>query len=107
MRYRRRRLKSQEASSMVMSTMETSPAGGNVNYAIEIDLEGFEDLVLQRDPSAGVEWVAETLWRGEPFGTVGRIMPPGYEAYARVNGPRVDASFDPAMFDILARHTTT
>lgn len=97
-------LKPGELASMV----ELVSKGPGV--AIEIDVDGFEGLELQRDPS-GARHIASALWGGS-FGTVGSLVPSGYEAYARVAYPLYspETTFptpDGTLFDILASHTNT
>lgn len=76
---------------------------------LEIDVEGFEGLRLQHDPSPA-SWVSESLWVPDSFGTVAALVPPVFKTYARVayppRGPdgRLEAS---ALLDVLGHHTTT
>lgn len=73
---------------------------------VAIDPDGFEGLVLQRDVTPAA-WITEHLWRGHR-GLVRRLMPSGYEAYARIDDLPAGVGADERlreMLSVLAAHT--
>lgn len=97
---------------MEMSATKGSPAGGQ--FAIAIDLDGFDGLTLQRDPSVA-SWVADYLWQGprhvSGVHTVRSMVPPIFSAYARIHypfpsSPKSGNAFQ-TLLGALAPFTTT
>jgi hypothetical protein len=102
MRYREKRI----GPGDPLPSMASLGADGS-NSGIEIDVEGFDGLELQHDPSPA-EWVM--TWPRRVRYTVSAVVPPRFEAYARIDEkpqalhkrPRVEA-----LVGLLSDFTTT
>lgn len=87
-------------------------SAGDPPIAITIELDGFDGLALQRDPSAA-EWIAAYLWQGPRLAsghfTVRSLAAPGFESYARIEYPPASRTPDvlAKLLDALIPHTTT